>query len=113
MKSRVLFIEILTWISFLLSIVGIVFYYLGYDAITFICAGISLVHSFINVCWGDQNGFVTEILTLIVGSLVAVIFKCEFWACLAVAICYGDVVFTLPGFISTICMYLKFFVLRR
>ena len=102
MGKKELFIEVLTWISFLLGIAGIVFYYLRNYTITYICAGISIFHSVINVLWGDQKGFGSEIVTVIIGILVALIFKCSFWPCLAVAVCYGEILICLGGLIAPI-----------
>lgn len=83
------FVETLGAIEFLTSLTGIICFFTGHQIITLFCAAFSLLHSFLNVVFGEQNGFGTEILTIIVGMIVAVVFKLDMLGVVAVAICIG------------------------
>lgn len=91
------FVEVMGAIEFLTSLAGIICFFTGHETITYFCAAFSLLHSFLNVVFGEQNGFGTEILTIIVGMIVAVVFKLDMLGVVAVAICIGTyAIFLLP-----------------
>jgi hypothetical protein len=83
------FVEIMGGIELLVALVGIVCFFIGHETITLFCAAFSLLHSFLNVVFGDQNGFGTEILTIFIGMIVAVVFRLNMLNVVAVAICIG------------------------
>lgn len=83
------FVEILGTIEFLTSLAGIICFFTGHQTITLFCAAFSILHSFLNVVFGDQNGFGTEILTIFIGMIVAVVFRLNMLNVVAVAICIG------------------------
>jgi hypothetical protein len=85
------FVEVLGGIEFFVAIAGIVCFFTGHQTITFFCAAFSLLHSFLNVVFGEQNGFGTEILTVVVAIVVAVVFHLDMFGVVAVAICIGSV----------------------
>jgi len=84
------FVEVLGGIEFFVAIAGIVCFFTGHQTITFFCAAFSLLHSFLNVVFGEQNGFGTEIFTIIVAMIVAVVFKLDMLGVVAVALCIGS-----------------------
>jgi hypothetical protein len=75
----------------ILCFAGIICFFTGHETITYFCAAFSILHSFLNVVFGEQNGFGTEILTIIVGVIVAVVFHLDMLGVVAVAICIGSV----------------------
>jgi len=83
------FVEVMGTIEFLTSLAGVICFFTGHQAITLFCAAFSLLHSFLNVVFGDQNNLGTEIFTVIVAMIVAVIFKLDMLGVVAVAICIG------------------------
>jgi len=85
------FVEVLGGIEFFVAIAGIVCFFTGHETITLFCAAFSILHSFLNVVFGEQNGFGTEFLTVFVGLIVAVVFKLDMFSVVAVALCIGSV----------------------
>lgn len=68
-------------------VVGIVFYFLGYETVTIVCAVITLIDSAYRVFFGDQHNFKTEAIAAIIGLIVALIFHLNILPCIAVALC--------------------------
>jgi hypothetical protein len=85
------FVETMGTIELFVVIAGIICFFTGHETITYFCAAFSILHSFLNVVFGEQNGFGTEILTIIVGVIVAVVFHLDMLGVVAVAICIGSV----------------------
>ena len=88
-------VETLGVLEVIVAIAGIVCYFTGNVMITYFCAAFSLLHSFLNVLFGDQNGFGSELLTILIGIAVAFIFKLNTLGVVSVAVCIGSVVFFL------------------
>ena len=84
-------------ISAITSIIGIIFFFCGYPIVTIVCAVISLVSSVVNVVKGEQHGFITEIITIIIGLIIALIANIDIINGIAVAICIGDAGLTVFG----------------
>ena len=93
------FVEILGTIEFLASLAGIICFFTGHQTITLFCAAFSILHSFLNVVFGDQNNLGTEIFTIFVALIVAVVFKLDMLSVVAVAVCIGSVAFLLVPFL--------------
>ena len=87
------YVEYMAVFEFIAVVAGIICYFTGHETITYFCAAFSLLHSFLNVVFGDQNGLGTEILTALVGMVVAVMFKLDMLGVVAVALCIGSVAF--------------------
>lgn len=85
------FVETLGALEFIVALVGILCFFIGHPTITLFCAAFSLLHSFLNVVFGDQNNLMTEMFTIFVGMIVAVVFKLNMLNVVAVAICIGSV----------------------
>lgn len=92
------------YISFVASVSGIICYFTGLFTITLICGLITLLDSAIQVFWGEQNNFVTEIITIIIGAMVALIFHLPFFACIFLFLCIGSAFMMLFGWISLLFM---------
>lgn len=84
-------VEHMAVLEFVAAVAGIICFFTGHQTITFFCAGFSLLHSFLNVVFGEQNGFGTEILTVIVAIVVSMVFHLDMFGVVAVAICIGSV----------------------
>ena len=95
-------------IGFIASLVGTVCFYIGFPNITLICGAITIVDSYFQVIGGGQNGFITEIFTIVVGLVIAVIFDVPIIACIAVALCIGSLAMTIIGWILFL-----FFLIKR
>lgn len=86
-------------LSVLISIAGVALYYFGIYSVLYFCAAFLIVHSILNCVYGGQNNLVTEVLTYLVGALISLIFKLNFWPCISVAFCFAEMLFSLPGII--------------
>lgn len=98
------FLNYLTLPVLIVSVGGIVCFYSGITSVVYICAAVSLLHSILNVLFGKQNNLVSETITLIIGAFISWIFKCNFLLCIAVALCYGEVIVTV---VFPLFMYFK------
>lgn len=82
------------------AILGIVVYFVSdYCIPLYFCAGWLILHSILNCIYGGQNNLVTEIATYFVGAVIALIFKLDFWPCIAVSYCFAEILFAIPAFI--------------
>lgn len=82
------------------AVLGIIIYYAtDFSAILYVCAGWLVLHSLLNCIYGGQNNLVTEVMTFFVGAIIVWIFKIDFWQCIAVAFCYAEILFTIPGIV--------------
>lgn len=82
------------------SVIGIITYYTGFPVATYICAAITIADSLIQIIWGDQNNPVTEIVTAVIGLIIALIAQIPILPCIAVALCFGTAIVTLLGIIG-------------
>ena len=87
------FVEILGVVELIVAIAGIICFFTGNVTITLYCAAFSLLHSLLNIIFGDQNGFGSELLTILIGVAVALIFKLDMLGVASVAVCIGSVLF--------------------
>ena len=79
-------------IDTLSTIIGIIFYYIGLPIVTIISACLSILDSILQVKYGDQNSLATEVITVIIGVIVALIAKISIIPCVAVTICFGSAI---------------------
>lgn len=100
-------------ISPFIGIIGIVFYYLGIPLAVYICAIILIINSILNCICGGQNSLATEIITFFAGGIIALIFKCNFFSCVAVAFCYAEVIFTIPALYAAAKLFCRMSFKRK
>ena len=82
------------------SLAGIIFYYdyaTDLSLVVYICAGVDIFYSILNCIYGGQNNMITELCTCFIGAVVALIFKIEFFPCIAVAICYSELILVISS----------------
>ena len=91
-------------LSTISSIVGTIFFFINIK-VTIICAILAIIDSFIQVIFGDQNNLVTEILTVIVAVIVALIRDANIFHYAAFALCVVSAVFTVIGWIFMLFAY--------
>lgn len=94
-----LFTLIFANITTLSSIVGIVGFFFS-PTITIVCAAISLINSIIQVIWGDQTNIGTEIATIFVGIIIALIFHLPIINTIAIALCIVEAIIGILGYIQ-------------
>ena len=91
------------------AVAGVVSYFWKFDSyltVLYCCAGLCFLHSVLNVAFGDQNNLVTEGYTLVIGAVVAFVFKLPLLSMLALFICFGELVFTVFALLS----FLRFII---
>jgi len=82
------FVDTLNVVSGIVSIYGIAMFYQGHIFALYVCMSISLVGSFFNVTFGDQNSYATETYAAIIGVIIAAVKHKVIWPYVSVAICY-------------------------
>ncbi len=93
-------------VSFGFAIFGI--YSCPYDTYTVIACGcITLVNSLIQVLWGGQNNLNTEILTIIIGFIIASIFNLPVFPCVFLCLCVADVLLAVLGWLWALISYFR------
>lgn len=107
MKTN-LFITFLGVTATILSILGIVFFFIN-PFITFLCAVFSLFNSVIQICFGYQNNFNTETSTIIIGLIISLIIKQPILKIVSLFVCVADILFLVSGWIVMFLLYKKRF----
>lgn len=115
MKKSYVFAKIIEHISTVLAIIGIVSYfkfnyiYFYNEAltITVLCGIFNVIKAFINCAFGGQTNLNTEIFTIIIGFVVGSIYNIPLLPAISLALCIGEVVFSIIGFISYLFIWKK------
>jgi hypothetical protein len=76
----------------------------------FICAGISILNSTIQVIWGGQNNLSTEIGTCLIFLIISFFVETSWYATMAFGLC---IVEALMGTLGTIGLIITFLTSRR
>ena len=101
-------INLLSNISGIVSLIGSVFFFIN-PVVTIFCAVFSLINSYIQVVYGSQRNFTTEITTMIIGLIVALLAKLSIANTIAFSLCLADAVMFVIGWIGLIISYFKFY----
>lgn len=88
-------------LSVVFAILGIIFWFIN-PLVTVICAVLTLIDSVIQIKYGGQNGFATEILEIIIGSAIAIIAKLNYLNTVSFVLCIGTFLLWFVGIISII-----------
>ena len=105
------FVEISNTIGIIAGFVGIVTYYWVTKDLVIWLAAISLITSFINVIFGEQNSLISEFLAMGVGLAVAVILNRGIINYIALALCFENALLSLFALIVTLRYFIAKFVL--
>lgn len=85
-------------LSTIAAIVGVVFFFIN-PTVTIICAIISALNSLVQVIWGDQNNLNTEIATIVIGVIIALIADFSIFNTICFALCIVEALMTVIGWI--------------
>lgn len=102
------FIQFFSVISTLASVVGCIFYFIN-PVITIFCGAITLINSFLQIVFADQNNFTTEIVTIIIAVVVALIIDTAIIPCISFALCIADLLMLVTGWIFMFFLYKRNF----
>lgn len=91
-------------LSTIVSILGIIFFFIN-PSVTCYCALFSLLNSLIQITVGGQNNLNTEISTIIIALIIALIGRLNILRTISFAICLIDVLMYIFGLIY---MWLNF-----
>ena len=100
------FISILGAISTITSVIGIIFFFIN-PTVTIVCAAISALNSLLQITFGDQSNITTEIVTIIIAIIVALIIQKPIFPIICFALCLGDTLMSVLGWISMFIFYKK------
>lgn len=93
------FTAISPFLSFIASIIGIICYFTNITTVTIICGIITLLDSAAQVFWGSQKNFNTEFITIVIGIIIALIFKLSIFPCVFLCLCIGSALLTVIGWV--------------
>ncbi len=99
-SSLVTFFKIFNLIT---STLGIIFFFIN-PIFTLICGILSLLNSVVQVVEGEQNNFNTEIATIIICCIIALIFKLNLFYFISFILCVADIVMLLAGWIVVLVL---------
>lgn len=84
-------------VSTLCACAGTISYFCNMPIFAILFGVIVLGESIINVLKGTQNNLITELVTLVVGLILALVFRLNIPSTLAVALCISNLLFTVIG----------------
>lgn len=97
------FAVIISHVSGVTSIIGLICAFV-YPPLALVLGGFSLFTSVMNVWFGDQNNFVTEIIAIGVGVVIGLLFEVDMVVAIAGAVCGLEAVIAIVGWIALIFM---------
>ena len=89
------------------GLIGTIFFFSGNRSITYICAAITLLDSFIQVTIGEQKNFATELVTVIIGLIVGLITNIGIADGISISLCIGCLALAILGWSLQLIAYLK------
>ncbi len=95
-------------ISTMTEIVGIIFFFSN-PTITIFCAIVSWINSFLQSVYGGQRTFNTEIATIVISAVIAVIIKKPVFSIICFGTCIGSLLCLFFGWILMLFFYNKKF----
>jgi len=95
-----LFTMISSVVATISGLIGVISFFLGNPLITIVCAVICLCNSVIQVLFGGQNGFFTEIIAILVGLVVNRFVGMWWLPIVSVAICIENILFSITGYLG-------------
>ena len=90
------FTNIVSVLSIVLCIVGIVFFFIN-PIITVICGVFSALNSIIQILFGEQNGLTTEVITIAIAAVIAKITNSSTIIAICFGLCIIDLLFSIIG----------------
>lgn len=92
------FLNAFGFISGLLSIIGIILFFIN-PVFTIFCAAFSIIDSILQIFFGEQNNFSTEIFTIIIAVIIACIAKLSYINTISFALCICNALLWIIGWI--------------
>lgn len=92
----------------IISILGIISYYMNNFYLLLFCTIIILIESIYNVFFTKtQNSFITEFIVLFIGLIISLFFKLDILKTLLVSLCFESFIMELLGYAFLIKYILK------
>lgn len=92
------------------SIIGIVAFFLGAYWLLYICAALSVLHSLLNLRYGEQKNLGSEIMALIIAAIVVLAAHLPGPPVMCVSLCMLDV---LLGIVSLVVLAIAVLTSKR
>ena len=92
------FARFFNFVSSIASMIGIVCFFIN-PTITIICGILSLVNSILQVAFSDQNNLSTEITTIIIAIILALIIKTPIIPLIALFLCGVEILMLIISWI--------------
>lgn len=100
------FVNVCSTLSWMTSIVGFVFAFFN-PVVTIVCGAFSLFSSIMNVCFGDQNNWNTELFTIVIGIMIGCFSDISIWLSVAAALCLVSGIFGVVGVAVNIYVFIR------
>lgn len=88
------------------GIAGIAAFFLGHPTITCICAAATIVNSLTQCVFGEQKNLITEIITIVIGIVVAKVQGGDLLNYISVALCIGELAMLAFGWLMMLATFL-------
>ena len=95
-------------LSILASIIGVRFFFIN-PTITIICAVVTLFNSVVQTVCGDQNNLNTEIFTVVIAIIIALIAELSIFNIIGFALCIVETLMNIIGWIIMLVTTKKYF----
>ena len=99
MRNLLTITNLLAIISSIIGVLSFFVFPAYFSVIVLVCACLCMLHSVLNVIFGDQNNLTTEITTIIIGVIISLIFHLNMRNTICVSICVAEILFTLFPFL--------------
>ena len=106
-KIKSVVTTIFSIIGIISGLIGTIFFFSGNRSITYICAAITLLDSFIQVPIGEQKNFATELVTVIIRLIVGLITNIGIADGISISLCIGCLALAILGWSLQLIAYLK------
>ena len=101
-KRRLWTSSLSSFLVLIASIMGVIALFTGARHVLYICAGITIIDSFIQLFCGQQQNLGTELLMVIIGGICA-LFGASFATAVSAALCIETAILTLISIPHLIC----------
>jgi len=94
------FVNVCSNIAGAISFCGIILAFPHAWNIVLLCGIVSLINSFIQIIFGEQNSIITEAVTIVIALIISVVFDISWLIVVPLTLCIVDFIITILGWIQ-------------
>lgn len=95
-------INTISWLTMVISIIGIISFYIDKPSVVYIAASITIFNSLIQVVFGGQNSFATEVFTVFLALVLSIFMSSPTLLVISLFLCFSDAIIGLLGLLQLI-----------